>query len=139
MTDGKKETSTIHSRPCHKGFSFFLTVVVSAFGFLAFHGGSLKEIALDQSDSLYFPRKIDYSLKSLTYHAKAGDSVKISIINLDVPYMKSIFEEVIPTDETIELQVKDLFEMVPTRSFIVTKINSKHYYKDVYINKYAGF
>ncbi|MGZ3884349.1 MAG: hypothetical protein ACXVPQ_02865 [Bacteroidia bacterium] len=114
-------------------------LLLLVFGFTNTNGSALKEIALDQSDSLYFFRKIDYSLKSLTYHAKAGDEVKITVINLDVSSTKTIFDEVIPVDEIIELKVRDLFEKVPNRSFIVSKINGQYYYKDVYINKYAGF
>lgn len=102
-------------------------------------GGIVKAIELDSNDSLFFQRKIDYSLRSLTYNAKAGDEVKITIINIDVSSKKVIFDEIIPVDETIELKVRDLFDKIPTRSFIVSKINGQEYCKDVYINTYTGF
>jgi hypothetical protein len=129
--------STMHN---YKSLALAILVFMIITALCSFSGSTTaaQQMALNHNDSLAISRN-EYPNKVLTYSAHAGDSLKITVINLDVPFMKTYVDIVLHEDDNIQFKFKDLFTSVPDRSFIVIKINSEHYYKDIYVEKSAVF
>ncbi len=123
----------------YKSLALALLVFIIVTALSSFRGNvTPKQLILNHNDSLTITRS-EYANKTLTYDAHAGDTLKLAVINLDVPYMKTMVDMVLSQDDKIEFKIKDLFSNIPDHSFIVVKINSDHYYKDIYLEKYVVF
>ena len=123
----------------YKSLALAIIVVMIITALSSFKGkNSSNQMDLNHNDSLTLTEG-EYAEKALTYNAHAGDTLKLAVINLDVPYMKTLVDIVLSQDDKMEFKIKDLFSSVPDHSFIVIKINSDHYYKDIYTEKYRIF